>query len=407
MARPKKIAAEDTERAPKFSKRDTHSLTWYEQSICTEAQKLGGFFNAHAHLDRAHTLQGKYLAHIGTSPLEASNLPLSVKQNLVGDLHRGEAYTPKSLETRMRYAIDRQIAFGVTRIDTNIDATPDLPEDGLLAINIALKLKEEYAPRGLDLRIAPTPIFGFKTDTHDKQSRWDVFARAAKLCDFISLLPEKDDGIALHGHDARYGFKQHVRMGLELAIELKKEVQFHLDQMNLPTERGTERLFEVLEVTGQPKFRNGEPALWIIHMISPSAYDEPRFALLVQKLREFNIGVIICPSAALSMRQLRSVCAPTHNSIARMLELVRMGVPIRLGTDNIEDVFVPMGNGDMLSEVMQAASSLRVALPSLWAKLAAGVRPNNVDIHHVGRILYEDRKACTSVAPEGWKPGFE
>jgi hypothetical protein len=107
------------------------------------------------------------------------------------------------------------------------------------------------------------------------------------------------------------------------------------------------------------------------------------------------------------MRQLRSVEAPLHNSIARVLELVKMRVPIRLGTDNIEDVFVPMGNGDMLTEIMQAASSLRIALPSLWGKLAAGVRPNNVDIHHVGRILHEDRKACMKVAPDGWKPAIE
>jgi hypothetical protein len=107
------------------------------------------------------------------------------------------------------------------------------------------------------------------------------------------------------------------------------------------------------------------------------------------------------------MRQLRSVDGPTHNSIARVLELVKRRVPIRLGTDNVEDVFVPMSNGDMLAEIMQGASSLRVALPSLWAKLAAGIRPNNVDIHNVGTVLHEDRKACLKVAPDGWRPAIE
>lgn len=393
--------------APKFRLRDEKLLTWYEQTILAEVRRHGGFFNAHAHLDRAHTLQGKYLAHIGTSPIEASNLPLSVKQNLVGDLHRGEGYTAASLEQRMCYAIERQIAFGVTRIDTNIDATPDLPEDGLLAINIALKLKAEYAKRGIDIHIAPTPIFGFKADAQDVRSRWDVFAEAVKRCDYISLLPEKDDGISILGRSGKYGFKTHIRAGLELAAEFGMEAQFHLDQMNLPGERGTERMLEVLEVVEQPKLKNGAPAIWIVHMISPSAYDEERFARLMDKLLEFNVGVIICPSAALSMRQLRSVESPLHNSIARLLELIKMGIPVRLGTDNIEDVFVPMCNGDMLVEIMQAASSLRIALPSLWAKLAAGVRPNNVDIHHVGRILHEDRKACTKVAPAGWHPAIE
>lgn len=392
---------------PMFPERDIRLLTWYERSILEEAAKHGGFFNAHAHLCRAHTLRGEFLAHIGTSPLEASNLPLSVKQDLVGDLHRGKAYTEANLRERMTYAIERQIAFGVTRADTNIDATPDLPEDGLLAIRIALELKREYDKRGIDIRIAPTPIFGFKSDTKDKRPRWDVFAEASRKCDYISLLPEKDENVSVGNRDACLGFKHHIRMGLELACELGKEVQFHLDQMDIPGERGTERFLETLEVLDQPKSKTGEPMIWIIHMISPSAYGEERFARLVDKLLRFNVGVIVCPSAALSMRQLRSIDAPTHNSIARVLELVKMRVPIRIGTDNIEDVFVPMGNGDMLTEIMEAASSLRIALPSLWGKLAAGARPNNVDIHHVGRILHEDRKACFKVAPDGWKPAVE
>ena len=391
-----------------FLPRDTTLLTWYEKSILDEAALLGGIYNAHSHLCRAHTLEGKYLAHIGTSPLEASNLPLSVKQDLVGDLHRGgPAYTEASLRERMTYAIERQIAFGVTRIDTNIDATPDLPEDGLLAIRVALELKGVYAKRGIKIRIAPTPIFGFKTDARDKRPRWDVFAEAARMCDFLSLLPEKDDFDKPWARDGKVGFKHHIRMGLELACDLGKEVQFHLDQMDIPGERGTERLLEVLEVLDQPKIEGDGPATWVIHMISPSAYSEERFAVLVDRLLEFNVGVIVCPSAALSMRQLRSIDAPKHNSIARVPELVKRKVPIRLGTDNAEDVFVPMGNGDMLTEILLAASSLRVALPSLWGKLAAGVRPNNVDINHVGRILHEDRKACMKVAPNGWKPAFE
>lgn len=388
---------------PMFQKRDTSLLTGYERLMLEEAAKHGGIFNAHAHFDRAHTLDGRYLEHIGTSPLEASNLPLAVKQALVGDLHMGVGYTRKNLYERMKYAIERQIAFGVTRVDTNIDATPDLPEGGLLAINVALELKREYAPRGIDIRIAPTPIFGFKSDANDKRSRWEVYREAAKVCDFLSLLPEKDEGVSIFGCEPQLGFMRHIRAGIELGLERGMEIQFHLDQMNLPGERGAERFMDALEVLFDTSMRRGAPKLWIIHDISSSAYGEDGYARHIDRLLEFNVGVICCPSAALSMRQLRSVMAPTHNSIARIPELVKSRVPVRLGTDNIEDVFVPMGNGDMLTEVMEAASALRVALPSLWAKLMAGVRPNNVDISNVGRILHEDRKACAKVGPKGWE----
>lgn len=375
-------------------------LPWHDREVLRQVAQHDGFFNAHAHLDRAYTLEDRFLRHIGTTPLEASNLPLSVKQNLVGDLHNGDAYVRENLYERIEGAVLLQIAYGVTRIDTNIDATPDLPEDGLMAVNVMLELKEKYKKK-IDIRVAPTPIFGFK-----EADRWDVFKEAAKRCDYLSLLPEKDDFAKGTDPDGKIGFERHIRRGLELGCELRKEVQFHLDQANVPGERGTERLLEALKYIDQPDLRRDEPTVKVIHMISPSAYDEQRFARLCEGLLEYNVGVIVCPTAAISMRQLRSIEAPTHNSIARVLELLKLKVPLWLGTDNIADVFVPQGDGDMLTEVKQASHAVRMYMPSIWAKLASGTPLNNVDIATIGRILHEDRKACRSVDPT-WRAAVE
>jgi hypothetical protein len=142
-------------------------------------------------------------------------------------------------------------------------------------------------------------------------------------------------------------------------------------------------------------------------MISPSAYSEKKFANLVDQLLEFNVGLIVCPTAAISMRQLRSADGPIHNSIARMLELIKRKVPLWIGTDNICDVFVPQGDGDILTEIKVGGHAVRIATPSIWAKLATGTPMNAVDIATVGRILYEDRKACYSIAPPGWTHAVE
>lgn len=377
-------------------------LSFYEQEVLSHVYEMGGFYNAHAHMDRADTLDPRYLAHIGTTPLEASFYPLSVKQNLVGDLHRGCAYTEENLRQRISLAIERQIAFGIRRLDTNIDATPDLPEGGMLAIRVALELKEKYKDQ-IAIRIAPTPIFGFREGT----GRWDVFKAAARECDFLSGLPEKDDYTGAVDRKGKVGFRNALRMVLELGAELGKEVQFHLDQANNPFEAGTETLVEGLRWVETPKFSDGQPAVWAIHVISPSAYDEGRFKRLVDGLLEHNVGVIVCPSAAISMRQLRPIDAPTHNSIARVSELIKMKVPLRLGTDNICDVFVPQSEGDMLTEIKIGSHAARFATPSIWAKLATGTALNNVDIATVGRALHEDRKVHLGVAPAGWHPAIE
>lgn len=396
-----RISKREGEISRFFPARRWSYLSDYDQNLLTHVWEKGGFYNAHAHLDRAYTLGDIFLSHIGTTPLEASNLPLSVKQNLVGDLHLGMAYDEENLRKRMKYAIEMQRAFGVTRIDTCIDATPDLPEDGLLAIRIARELKEEFSPK-IAIRIAPNPIFGFKEGT----KRWDVFERAARQCDFLSLLPEKDDYRGRE-RDGKVGFETHIRMGLELAYELGMETHLHLDQANDPGEGGTETLLQGLRWLRQPKGRRGEPMVRVIHMISPSAYDEDRFGRLADSLIEHHVGVIVCPTAALSMRQLRSLEGPLHNSIARVLELVKKGVPLWIGTDNICDVFVPQGDGDMLTEVKLGGHAVRLATPSIWAKLATGSPLNEVDTATVGRVLYEDRKVCSRVGPSGWKSAVE
>jgi cytosine/creatinine deaminase len=195
-------------------------------------------------------------------------------------------------------------------------------------------------------------------------------------------------------------------MGLELACTMRKEIQFHVDQMNVPFEEGAMRVLDVLEVMYQPDLGTDAPAVWLIHAISPAAYSEMRFRKFLERLLEHNVGIIVCPTAALTMRQLRSVEGPMHNSITRVAELIKAKVPLRIGTDNISDVFVPQGDGDMLTEIKVGDMAARLNLPHIWAKLACGVPLNNVDIHDVGSALHEDRKACTKVNPS-WEPAIE
>jgi len=377
-------------------------LSLYDRMFLEEAQKYGGFNNAHTHLDRGDTLRSEYLSHINTTPLEAAALPLRAKQNLTGYLHTGLAYTEDDLRKRMTQLINRLIECGTTRVASCIDATPDIREEGQLAFRVALELKEQFAGQ-IKIELGPNPIFGFK----EGSGRWEAFAKAAEKADFLSALPEKDDFSDPYKRDGRIGFRKHLRMVMDLACKLKKEVQIHLDQANDPTEAGTETLIEGLRWIDQPQIPNHEgPTVWAIHAISPSAYSESRFARLIDGLLSCNIGVIVCPTAAISMRQLRPIEAPMHNSIARMLELLKRKVPILLGSDNIGDVFVPQGDGDMLTEVKMGGHSLRFAPPHVWAKLAAGVPLNEVDRATIGEVLYQDRSVFKSINPD-WIPALD
>lgn len=344
--------------------------TKFETELRDLVKKKGGIINAHVHLDRAETLDQSYLAHIGMDPMEASALPLYVKQNLTGDLHRGPAYKPADLDRRMTQLLNAMAnEFDTKRVDSLIDTTAD--NVGRTAFDVALKLKENMKGR-IDFHVGSYPIFGIKDS---EPERWRVFEDASKDADFLGGLPERD------ARPRHIGYKEHMRRLLYLAVELGKPVHMHVDQANDPDEHGTEELVHAVDYCVPPDKRRikDEPAVWAVHAISPSSYDEQRFNNLLDGLCECGIGVICCPGAAISMKQNRHVNTPTHNSIARIGEMLVRKIPVRLGTDNIADVFVPSGTPDMYAEAMAASNILRLYTPEVWAKVLAGEELNDMD----------------------------
>merc|ERR1712070_821134 len=73
---------------------------------------------------------------------------------------------------------------------------------------------------------------------------------------------------------------------------------------------------------------------------------------------EADIGVVICPSAALSMKQL-PMQAPLHNSLGPFVKLKEAGVRTYLGIDNIADLFMPVVDGDMWTEARMLMEACR------------------------------------------------
>jgi cytosine/adenosine deaminase-related metal-dependent hydrolase len=302
-------------------------------------------------------------------PWEISTYPLEVKQHTTGVLHEGLAYTKESLEERMTKAIEESISFGVTRLDTCIDTTADCV--GTSALEVALELKKRYEAE-IDLRVGAYPIFGFE----DAQpERWGAFVKGAEMADFLVTLPERD---ARRDH---IGFKEHFKRVIELSKDLEKPVHFHVDQTNHPDENGTETLIEAVRWL-KPKHR-----VWAIHSLSVASYDEKRFRKVVEGLKETGIGVIVCPNATLSNRQDRSITVPMHNSITRILDFLLEEIPVRLGTDNIEDFFCPENTADMYDEVRTAARAIRFFTFTTWAKIVTGQKLTEVDKMKIRRCL--------------------
>jgi len=359
-------------------------LVDWDQALEEQVHEFGGWVNAHTHLDRANTNKSQYWKHVDIDLEEASELSLSVKQDLVGDLHKGSAYQAEDLYQRMKFELNRMISMNVKQVISFIDASPDID---LVAIEEAMKLKGEFQEK-IDLQIAVSPIFGFKKPI-DNTDRWEIYQEAAKKVDILGGLPSRDR------EEGRIGADEHMRRIIILGQELHKPVHFQIDQKNIPGENETETLVNIVHRLGSPKVEGKSgPTIWAVHVISPSCYEEERFEKLIEGLSEENIGVICCPTAALSMLQLRSFVSPIHNSIARILEMVKAGISVQIGTDNINDIFIPNGDGSVRSEIWIAATVYRFYRKVIWAKIGAGIPFNNVNREYIARALYQTKKTA-------------
>ncbi|GMU73613.1 MAG: hypothetical protein HS109_13605 [Burkholderiales bacterium] len=355
-------------------------------------RQQGGMFNAHLHLDRAGTLDERYLAHVGFRILEVSYKSLHEKHSVIHDIHAGPAFERDDLARRVNEALDEMVAVHTVRADTMVDCTADRVALSALETLAGVKRARE---REIDFRLGAYSPFGFRDD---EPERWEVMVEGARRADFIGCLPEADDIADYPGH---IGFGEHLRRILELGRDLGKMIHVHTDQRNEPREDGTEQLVDAVRRYGAPRSPDGEPMVWAVHMISPSTYDDGRFGRLVEGLLECNIGVISCPSAAIGMRQLRPVMTPTYNSIPRILELLTAGVHVRLGSDNIDDILSPSTTADLTDEVFMLSAALRFYHPGILAKLAAGKRLDAADRAFLRDHLESDAREVAKIVGDG------
>jgi cytosine deaminase len=343
----------------------------------------GGIVNAHLHLDRAGTLNTIAEDPVSqtSSVAEISSLSLASKHRLISAIHESPDYEPDRLKKRVEFFLDQIVSAGTRRAETLVDVTLDRVK--LSALDVFIDLKRQYAGK-LDLQVGAYSPLGF---TAAEPARWDLLLAGAHRADFIGSLPERDDRIDYTDH---IGFDEHCLRIIGLSAEQKKSIHIHVDQRNDPRENGTERVITAVQQLGISWDPTQEPMIWLIHVISPSTYDEPRFEAILAALAELNIGVICCPSAALSMRQLRPIRIPAYNSIARVLEMLAAGIYVRLGSDNICDIPSPSGTCDLLNEIFVLSNALRYYDVDILASLGAGLRLNDAQRTRIKAHLRAD-----------------
>jgi cytosine deaminase len=299
-----------------------------------KAEELGGFACHHAHFDKAYL--------ISMENLRLSQVDMQKKWELYRFLK--ENYTLADLIERISRGIEKMIGQGVTYCRSMFDADSTVK---LLPVQAALKVKEQFRGR-IEFDVGVQPLQGV-LDTES----YSYYEQACHLADFVGGLPSRD----------RPQPEKHLDVIMDLARRLGKPIDVHVDQENNPQENETELLArKTIEYGLQGR-------VFGVHSISLAAKPEREQDRIIELLKEAGVSIIICPSAALSMKQL-DMTAPLHNSIAPFPRLLAAGVPCYLGVDNIHDLFMPIVDGDIWFEcraLMEACRFYDIEKVADWA----------------------------------------
>ena len=313
----------DSERGTYRYKLADDSEPWNLQMRFLErVQNLGGFACHHAHFDKAYL--------ITMDSLRLSQVDMQKKWDLYRFLK--ENYTLPDLIERISRGVQKMVEQGVTYCRTMVDADSTVK---LLPIQAAMKVKEQYPDFKFEVGVQPLQ------GVLDPES-YKYFEQACEMADFIGGLPSRD----------RPQPEKHLDVIMGLARRLNKPVDVHIDQENNPQENETELL-------ARKTIEHGlHGRVFGIHAISLAAKPEREQDRIIDLLKEAGVSIIICPSAALSMKQLE-MTAPLHNSIAPFERLLAAGVPCYMGVDNIHDLFMPIVDGDMWFECRMLMEACR------------------------------------------------
>ncbi len=285
----------------------------------------GGFVNCHAHFDKAF--------YIDKQGLDKSMLDMEVKWNMSDSLKR--ASTEEQIEERIERGLQILIAQGVNLTCSFIDAYEAVDHR---AINAALKVKEKYKDQ-ITLLTITQPLGGLVN-----KEAVDLYEAITTKADIVGGLPSKDRPENMLAHyDVLFG----------VAKNQNKPMHVHIDQENNPNERDTETLIEQTIKHGY------QGRVTAIHAISTAAQPKEYRSEIYKKLADAGIAVVVCPSAALAMRQLDQFTSPVHNSIANVPEMLEAGVLVGLGIDNVYDYYQPFVDGDMWTELRMLQEACR------------------------------------------------
>lgn len=197
-----------------------------------------------------------------------------------------------------------------------------------------LKVREEVSDLvKIQVVAFPTPGYFYEDNTEKTEKTLEEGAEV------VGLIPHSEGNV-------EEGNKS-VKLAIELAVKYNKLIDGHVDETDDPFSRFSELLAREASLKGIGSKTS------ISHMTASHSYDNWYFHKLTLLLKESGVSVISNPVVSMHL-QGRYDNYPKRRGIARIRELLKNGVNVALGSDNVVDAIYPLGDYNMLRVVQEA-----------------------------------------------------
>lgn len=272
---------------------------------------IPGLVDAHMHLDkvflldRCQAIEGNFR--------EAMQETLKAKQ----------AFTVADIQARARRALQQAISWGTTLMRSHVEVDQVIQLKGLQAL---LPLRQEFV-WGITLQLA---VFAQEGITN--QPGIAELLRQAMLMggDVIGSAPYVDPDP-----------EQNVRIVFDIAQEFDCDVDFHLDFLDddLP--------LMLPFVIAETQRRGWQGRVCLGHMTKLANLPPQELTDIAKSIGSAGISLLALPASDLYMMARKD----THNvrrGVAPLHRLAELGVTVGVATNNVQNLFTPFGDGDVL-----------------------------------------------------------
>ena len=255
-----------------------------------------GLINAHHHLDKVYTYKTE-----ASKDMSIQDIILQVKN------WKKEA-KPEEVYEKALQAAKMSVASGVTALRTSVDVDNTWGLTGFEGVLALKKVCQDY----LDIQIV-------------------AFAQEGVLQypKVQEMLKEalKNGADAIGGHTGSDSNPiKHMQIIFEIAREYSAPIEFHVDEEVDPAKMQLLNLIEMVKSTEQMTQIN------LIHCLSLANVNSLSMQKIGEMLKEYTINITVCPTIV-------TFGLP----IAPAKKLLKMGIPVACGSDNLRDPFNPLG----------------------------------------------------------------